>query len=140
MRPIYWIIGSVVVVLCVAGLIAFNERSENEQAQQKAQELSQKLTRAGARRVPDQDIIVRSLGDDGGAVCENAKEGLDGLNKATQLDQFYNGADFLGRRPIIVDRRVVLGQLLILDTYCPEHLEEFRDELDKLKYDDVIRG
>jgi hypothetical protein len=138
-RTAYWIIGGVVVVLCVAGLIAYSAGNENERAQQKAQELSQKLARAGAR-VPDQDIIVRSLGDDGGAVCDNAADGLDGLNKAILFDQFTNGADFVGRRPVQVDRRVVVGQLLILDTYCPEHLEEFRDELDQLEYDDVIRG
>jgi hypothetical protein len=137
-RTAYWIIGVVVVGLCVAGLIAYSAGNENERAQQKAQELSQKLARVGAR-VPDKDIIVRSLGDDGGAVCENAEDGLDGLNKAILFDQFVNGADFVGRRPVTVDRRVVLGQLLILETYCPEHLEEFRDKVDDLEYDDVIR-
>jgi len=137
-RLIYWIIGVVVVGLCIAGLIAFKNDRENERAQELARELTQKLVATG-EPVPDQDILVRLLGDDGGAVCDNAEEGLDGLNKAIVYDQFVNGADFVGRRPIIADRRLVDGQLLILDTYCPEQLEEFRDELDELEYDDIIR-
>ena len=66
MRTLYWIIGGVVVVLCVAGLIAYTGAKENERAEQKAQELTQKLEQAGLR-APDQDIIVRTLGDDGGS-------------------------------------------------------------------------
>ena len=138
MRTLYWIVGGVVVVLAVAGLIAFSEGKENERAQAKAQELSQKLERAGVF-VPDKDILVRTLGDDGGAVCENADDGLDGLNKAILFDQLTNGASQVGRRPIIADRRFVLGELLIVETYCPEHLEDIRNQLDDLKYDDVLK-
>jgi hypothetical protein len=137
MRTLYWIIGGVVVVLMVAGLVAFSNENESERATQKAQELSAKLVRIGAR-APDQDILVRTLGDDGGAVCENAKDGIDGLNKAIIFDALTNGGSFVGRRPVIADARAVVGQLLILDTYCPERLEDFRDELDDLKFDDVI--
>ena len=139
MRPLYWIIGGVVVVLCVAGLIAFSEGKENERAQQKAQELSQKLEEAGAR-VPDQDIIVRTLGDDGGAVCDLADRNDDGLAKAILFDQLTNGASHVGKRPIISDRRVVQGGLLIVETYCPEEIEKIRETIEDLEYDDVIKG
>ena len=121
----------------IVGLIAYSAEKESEQAVQKAQELSQKLESAGAR-VPDQDIIVRTLGDDGGAVCENAEDGLDGLNRAIFFGALTNGAAHVGQRPVIADRRLVVGQLLIVGTYCPEHLEAFRDQLDDLEYDDVI--
>ena len=50
----------------------------------------------------DQDIFVRSLGSDGGAVCDNP---ANALGRATLLDQMTNGADFVGRRPVIVDSR-----------------------------------
>ncbi len=50
----------------------------------------------------------------------------------------YNGADFVGRRPVIVDRRLVLGEALILETYCPEKLDQYQERIDKLKYDDTI--
>ena len=138
MRPLYWIIGVVVLVLCVAGLIAFNQGQENEQAQQKAQELSQRLEQAGAR-VPDQDIIVRTLGDDGGAVCETAEDADGGLAKAILFDQLTNGAAHVGRRPVIVDRRAVIGGLLIVETYCPEEIDEIRETLEELEYDEVIK-
>jgi hypothetical protein len=33
----------------------------------------------------------------------------------------------------------VLGELLILQTYCPDKLQEFRDEIaDQLKFDDTL--
>ncbi len=40
------------------------------------------------------------------------------LGKATLLDFMTNGADFVGRRPVLVDRRMLQGELLILQTYC----------------------
>jgi hypothetical protein len=86
--------------------------------------------------VPEnQDTIVRSLGTDGGAVCANP---ANALGIAIQNDMLTNGADFVGRRPVIVDRRIVLGEALILETYCPEKLEEYRERIDELKYDDII--
>ena len=55
----------------------------------------------------NQDIIVKSLGHDGGAVCDNP---ASALGKAVQNDQLTNGADFVGRRPVIVDRRILRGR------------------------------
>jgi Tfp pilus assembly protein FimT len=138
MRALYWIIGGVVVVLCVAGLFAYTGAKESERAEQKAQELTQRLEQAGLR-APDQDIIVRSLGDDGGRVCDTAQDADGGLAKAILFDQLVNGASHVGRRPIIADRRVVLGGLLIVETYCPEEIEKLRETIDELKYDDVIK-
>ena len=138
MRPLYWIIGGVVVVLCVAGLIAYTGEKETERAEQKAQELTQKLQRAGFR-APAQDIIVRTLGDDGGAVCDVADDNDDGLAKAILFDQLTNGASHVGKRPIISDRRVVQGGVLIVETYCPEEIEKIRETIEDLEYDDVIK-
>ena len=84
----------------------------------------------------DQDILVRSLGSDGGAVCDNP---ANALGRATLLDQMTNGADFVGRRPVIVDPRILVGEALILQIYCPEELQEFKDKIDDLKTDDVIK-
>jgi hypothetical protein len=84
----------------------------------------------------DQDVFIRSLGTDGGAVCDNP---ASALGRATLLDQLTNGAAFVGRRPVIVDRRLLLGGALILQTYCPEKLEEFKEKTDDLKTDDVIK-
>ena len=132
---LYWVIGAVVVVLAIIGLIAYSGEKEDQEAQDKAQELTQKFEAAGLRTPEDQDIFVRSLGTDGGAVCDNPG---NALGRALLFDNLTNGASFVGRRPVIADSRVVQGELLILDTYCPETVEEFRDKFDDLKTDDVI--
>jgi hypothetical protein len=134
-RWIYWAVGAVVVVLVVIGLITYSGKKESQEAQQKAQELTQKFEQAGLRVPEDQDIIVRSLGSDGGAVCDNP---ANALGKALLNDQLTNGADFVGRRPVIIDRRIVLGEALILETYCPEELQKYREKIDDLKVDDTI--
>lgn len=134
-RWIYWAVGAVVVALTVIGLITYNGKKETQEAQQKAQELSQKFEQAGLRVPEDQDIIVRSLGTDGGAVCDNP---ANALGRALLFDQLGNGAAHVGRRPVIADRRVVLGEALILETYCPDELEEFRDKIFDLEFDDTI--
>jgi hypothetical protein len=135
MRWIYWAIGGLVLILCIIGLFTFSAGQENERAQQLAAELTQKIEAAGYT-APDQDILVRTLGDDGGAVCDDP---ADALHKAVQNDMLTNGADFVGRRPVIVDRRILLGEALILETYCPDELEPYRDRIDQLKTDDTIK-
>jgi len=135
MRVVYWVLGAILVILVVIGLVTYSGEKKTAEAQQKAQELTQKFEQAGLPVPQDQDIIVRSLGTDGGAVCENP---ANALGKAIQNDMLTNGADFVGRRPVIVDRRVVVGEALILATYCPDKLEKYQDRIDELKYDDTI--
>lgn len=134
-RTMYWIVGTIVVVLAIVGLITYSGKQHDEAAQQKATQLSQKLEAAGLR-VPNKDILIRSLGTDGGAVCDNP---ASALGKATLHDQLTNGAAFVGRRPVIIDRRIVQSEALILETYCPEKLAEYRDKIDDLKTDDTIK-
>lgn len=135
-RTLYWIISGVAILLAILGLITYSGKKEDQQAEQKAAQLSQSLQRAGLKP-PDQDILVRSLGSDGGAVCDNP---ATALGRATLFDQITNGADFVGRRPIIVDSRILVGEALILQTYCPEQLQQFRDKTEDLKTDDVIKN
>ncbi len=123
------------MVLCVIGLIAYSGEKKDQEAQDKAQELTQKFERAGLPVPEDQDIIVRSLGTDGGAVCENP---ANALGKAILNDMVANGASHVGRRPVIIDRRILLGEALILDTYCPDELPDYRDKIDDYKADDTI--
>ena len=130
----YWIIGSFLVVLAIVGLVTYSGKKDDEAAQQKAAELTQAFQQAGLRVPVDPDVFVRSFGTDGGAACENP---ASALGRATLHDQ--NGADFVGRRPVIVDSRILVGGALILQTYCPEKLEEFKEKTDGLKTDDVIK-
>ena len=135
-RVMYWLIAAFVGVLMIVGLITYSGQKSSQQAQQKAQQLVTKYEQAGLPVPEDIDIVIRTLGDDGGAVCDNP---ASALGKATLADQITNGADFVGRRPVIIDRDLVIGELLILQTYCPEHLEDYRDRIDDYKTDDTVK-
>jgi hypothetical protein len=136
MRTIYWIIGGVLVVLCVIGLVTYSGKKETQEAQAKAQELIQKLDAAGLPVPKDETILVRTLGSDGGAVCDNP---ASALGKAALIDTITNGADFVGRRPVIIDRRVLRGEALILEVYCPDELQDYKDKFDDFKTDNVLK-
>jgi hypothetical protein len=135
-RTIWWVVGGVVVVLVVIGLITYSSGSDSREAQRKAQELTQKFEDAGLRVPQDQDILTRSLGTDGGAVCENP---LNALGKANLLNTMVNGASFVGQRPVIVDRSTLQGELLILETYCPDKLQAYKDKIEQFKTDNVLK-
>ncbi|MBD3927109.1 hypothetical protein IEZ26_20985 [Nocardioides cavernae] len=131
-----WIFITVLVLLGVvtlAGVLAFTRGVNDAQAQNKANELINALTEVGAR-TPDVDQVARVLGDDGGATCENPNEAL---SRAVLLSQLTNGASGPGARPVIADSRVVQGQLLIIEIYCPDELDDFKDFVGDLKTDDV---
>ncbi len=132
---LYWIIGGVVVVLMIVGLITYSSHKSTQQAQQKAQELTQQFQNAGLRVPQDQDIIVKSLGTDGGAVCANP---ANALGRALLFDSLTNGASQVGRRPVIADARMIKGEALILQVYCPEKLQAFKDKFNSLKFDDTL--
>jgi len=131
------VLGGVLLLLVVIGLITYGSNARTAEAEQKAAALTQKLEAAGLRAPVTDDVFIRTFGTDGGNVCDNPG---DALGKATLFSMFTNGAAFVGQRPVIVDRRLIQGQLLIMETYCPEELEKFRDEVEDLKFDDVIKS
>ena len=120
-------------VLMVIGLIFYRSAEATREAEQKADQLIAALEDAGAT-APDRDQIVRVLGDDGGATCADPN---DSLSRAILLSQLANGAAGPGARPVIADSRVVKGQLLIIEIYCPDELEDFKQFVDDFKTDDV---
>ena len=135
---LYWAAAVVVGILLVVGLVTYSGKKEDEQAKAKAQQVTQKFQAAGLPVPKDQSILVRSLGTDGGNVCDNPG---NALGKAVLYDNLTNGASFVGRRPVIVDRRIIAGQALILQTYCPDKLQDFKQKIqDKIKTDDVLKG
>jgi len=131
-----WIYITSCVLLALVTLwaiLAFNSSRETARAQDKADEFIAALEDAGAR-TPDRDQVVRVLGDDGGATCANPNEAL---SRATLFTMLTNGATGPGARPVIADSRAVRGQLLIIEIYCPDELEDFQEFVDDLKTDDV---
>jgi hypothetical protein len=80
---------------------------------------------------------VRVLGDDGGAVCADPSSALV---RAGYFAQLGNGAAGPGQRPVIVADRLVQGEQMILQIYCPDQLDEFTQFTEDLKYADVLKG
>ena len=136
-RALTFALGGFLLMLVVLGMITYSSNERTAEAEQKAQQLTQSLEDAGLRAPADQDVFIRTLGTDGGAVCETPGEAL---GKATLFSLFTNGASHVGQRPVIVDRRLIQGQVLIMQTYCPDKLEDFREEVQDLKLDDVIKN
>jgi glutamate:GABA antiporter len=135
-RNLYLILGAIILVLVVVGLITYKSGKNDQEAQAKAQQLTQSFQQAGLPVPQDISIITESLGTDGGAVCENP---ANALGKATLNDELTNGASFVGKRPVRVDRRIVVGEALILQTYCPEKLQPYKDKINDLKYANTIK-
>ena len=132
---LYVVLAVVVIGLTIWALAAFEPRQDTAEARSKAAELAVAFERAGLR-APSEDLIVRTLGEDGGTVCRNAD---NALNRATLDRQLSNGAALAGVRPVIADRRVVKGVELSIYVYCPDRLPRFRSYLQGLKSADLIR-
>ena len=125
----------VLAVLLLVGLLTFSSHKRTNEANQKADQLIAALSAAGAR-TPDKDQIVRVLGTDGGATCENPN---DALSRAVLFTQLANGAAGPGARPVIADSKALKGQLLIIQIYCPDELPSMQEYVDSLKSDDVAK-
>src|SRR6478736_5746036 len=105
-RTTYIVAGIAIVALTVIALLTFHSGKSSQQADQKATQLIAALTAAGAR-APSKEQVVRVLGDDGGAVCDDPN---GSLRKGILLGQLMNGAAGPGMRPIISDNRVELRE------------------------------
>jgi len=136
-RFLYGACGIVAVALAIVGLITYSGQQQSEEATAKAQQLTQAFEQAGLRVPQDLSIITRSLGTDGGAVCDNP---ANAVGRAILFDQLVNGASFVGRRPVIADTKVLKGELLILQTYCPDKVQQYKEKTQDLKLDDTIRN
>jgi hypothetical protein len=131
---IYGVVGMVVGGLVVWGLLALDDREKGEEAQAKADQVIAAFEEQGFTP-PDRDLLVNMLGTDGGNVCVNPASALE---EAMHRISLANGAAQVGVRPVTVDSRIVQGELIILDVYCPDKAQEARQYLDSLDYDDVI--
>ena len=129
---LYIVVSVVLVILAVWAVIAFNSARGEQRAAELADELVQQLEEAGAT-TPQPEVIARVLGDDGGAVCANPNQAL---SRATLFGMLTTGSGNPGGRPIIADNRVLRGQLAIIEVYCPDELEDFKEFVDSLETTD----
>ncbi|MEU4691524.1 hypothetical protein [Actinoplanes sp. NPDC023714] len=130
---LYVCAGLLVLLLGGVAIFSYHAKKESQEAVEKAEKLQTALATAGAR-VPTTDQIVRTLGDDGGAVCLDPDSAL---RRGVLYGQLTNGAAGPGIRPVIVDNRVVKGQLLIIEIYCPQYIDRFQQVVDDLKTAEV---
>lgn len=136
-RTVYIVIAVALVVLLVISFIFYRRAESNQEAQDKANQLISALQQAGVRVVPSQEQIVRVLGNDGGALCNDP---TSALRRSILFDQLTNGASGPGRRPVIVDNRVFRGQLAVIQIYCPDELPQFQQLVERLKTAGVVGG
>ena len=133
-RTIYWIVGGAFAVLLVVMLVGWNYDRQNAEADAKAQELIAAYEEAGLR-APDADQIARTLGDDGGQVCETAdSELVQGYWKL----RLAVGGEFY-QRATRLDPRVREGLSLVVDVYCPEKRPDIEDFFEDWDFDAVVR-
>ncbi|GJF30940.1 hypothetical protein KNE206_36400 [Kitasatospora sp. NE20-6] len=135
-----WIyIGAIVVLvgMVVVGLLTYTQQHATNDSYRKAAQLSDDLVAAGYPAVPDQGQIARLLGTDGGAVCENP---AGALKNALWKVNLSNGATGPGQRPIVADARAVEAEAIVLNVYCPDQLDAFRNKLDDLETDDTVNN
>ncbi|MED7951690.1 hypothetical protein ACFVYP_21310 [Kitasatospora sp. NPDC058201] len=134
-----WIyIGAIVllVAMLVTGLLTYSQLRSTNEANRKAQQLSEALGAAGYP-VPSQSQIVHTLGEDGGAVCQDP---ADSLTQAQWKHGMSNGAGGPGQRPVLSDREVILAETIVLSVYCPDKLSAIKDKIDDLKLHDTVRN
>ena len=134
-----WIYVTAIVILIglfVVALATWSSAKSSAAASDKADQLISALAAAGAP-TPHKDQVVRVLGEDGGATCQDPTAAL---SKATLLGQLMNGAAGPGMRPVIADNRVVKGQLAIIKVYCPDKLPSFQDFVNGLRLRDTVRS
>ena len=132
-RALYIAAAAILLVLGIVALTNYSAEYQTAEAEKKADQLITELNTAGLR-TPKKENIVKVLGADGGAVCLDPD---DALRRGILYGQLTNGAAGPGQRPVIVDNKVVQGQLLIIKVYCPTYLESFQKVVDDLKLEKV---
>jgi glutamate:GABA antiporter len=129
------LVGIILVVLAVVGIAVFKQGHDERIARDKADQLIA-LYRAHDLAVPvARKSVIRVLGKDGGAVCDNPN---GALTRAIQNQQLATGGN-VGSRPIRADSRVVTGEELILQVYCPSKLPAYQRYVASKRFDDVVR-
>lgn len=136
LKVVYWVAAIIGIGLTIWGVATYGAAKETERAAQKADELTAKYTAAGLTP-PNRNIIIRTLGDDGGNICENP---ASALGVAILNDHLTNGGSHVGRRPVISDVTSFQGERLILETYCPDEVEDFKKAVEEFRTDNTVKN
>ena len=135
-RAIYLVVGGVMALLLVVMLITYNYNKNSEEALAKAEQLITAFDEAGLRTPADPNNVARVFGTDGGAVCASVQDGVAlGIAKLNLSvgGEFYT-------RPVIKDRRLATGLLIVVQTYCPEKVPTLEEFFGRQRFDTTVRG
>ena len=125
------------LALAIVGLVTYSANKSDAEAQQKAAQLTVAFQQAGLNVPASQDVFIRSLGNRRRRGVRQPGERARPRDPAGPDDQRRR----LRRPPAGHRRPADPGrQGLIMQTYCPEKLQEFKDKTQDLKTDDVIKG
>lgn len=131
-----WVVlGGIFLILAIIALGVFRSAKATASAGQKADQLIAAVEAKGYP-APSRDSITRTLGDDGGSICQDPNSAL---RRAVLNSMLGSGAAGPGQRPVINPRLAVDGQVLVMSIYCPEKVADFQKYVDSLKYGDVVK-
>ena len=134
---LYAALGVAFAILLVVGLFTYDAKRETIEAQDKAAQVIDRWEAEGFPTPANDELLVRVLGTDGGALCTTAH---GDLTQAFLAQQLANGAAGPGQRAVIVSKRALEGARIMVEVYCPERLEAYDDFVAGLRFDDVVRG
>lgn len=135
-RITFIVLGVIFTILLIVALAVFRSAKDSATSRSKADQLATSFTKAGLPE-PDRDQIIRTLGEDGGAVCANPDAAL---KQAVLNGLLVNGAGGPGQRPVLADRKALQGEALIIQTYCPEELPAFTEYVANLDLSNGVAG
>src|SRR5262249_34719681 len=129
------IVAAVLIALAVLGIVDYKQGRDDRIARARAEQVAS-LYRAHDLTVPvSQKTAGRAPATDGGAICDDPGAAL---SRALQNQQLASGGN-VGSRPIRADRRVVEGEELILQVYCPGQLPAYERYLESKRFSPVVR-
>jgi amino acid transporter len=135
-RAVLWAIAALLVVLAVVLVLVYKPAPNNSLAQAKAHRVEALYAAHGLTVPVDDRTLTSILGDNGGSVCASP---TSALTKSMQDLSLANGGATVGIRPIRESRRVVEGEQIILQVYCPKQLPAFTKYVNATRYDAVTR-
>ena len=129
-RSVIYIVAVVLLVaLAVIATVLFLGNRREARDVDKAEQLLASFEDAGISVSLSAQQGAQVLGSDGGATCGDPNAAV---SRGLMLSALSNGAGGPGMRPTIVESRLLQGQLLIIETYCPDQADAFREFADSL--------
>ena len=135
-RAVLWAIAALLVILAVVLVLVYKPAPNNSLAQAKAHRVEALYAAHGLTVPVDDKTLTSILGTNGGSVCASP---TSALTKAMQDLSLANGGATVGIRPIRESSRVVEGEQIILQVYCPKQVPAFNKYVNAKRYDAVTR-